>query len=100
MMPAETRERHGTRINTPPGELSVAHTLAAPVDPQTIAGDLAAVSMSRPGRWTPSEQVLEAAVQQDLGDGHLYANGASDLAFRNQFRAWKRYMTEGAAGDG
>ncbi len=35
--------------------------------------------------------------EEDLGDGHLYAKGSSDLAFRNQFRAWKRYMT-GAGG--
>lgn len=33
---------------------------------------------------------------EDLGDGHIYAKGSSDLAFRNQFRAWKQYMGEGA----
>lgn len=32
---------------------------------------------------------------EDLGDGHIYARGSSDLAFRNQFRAWKDYMSEG-----
>ncbi|HOP19893.1 MAG TPA: hypothetical protein PK585_07410, partial [Amphiplicatus sp.] len=32
---------------------------------------------------------------EDLGDGHTYARGSSDLAFRNQFRAWKAYMSEG-----
>ena len=29
---------------------------------------------------------------EDLGDGHTYAKGSSDLAFRNQFRAWREYM--------
>ena len=32
---------------------------------------------------------------EDLGEGHIFAKGSSDLAFRNQFRAWKRYMSEG-----
>ncbi|GJL93712.1 MAG: oxidoreductase [Hyphococcus sp.] len=34
---------------------------------------------------------------EDLGNGHIYAKGSSDLAFRNQYRAWKRYMSEGAS---
>ena len=34
---------------------------------------------------------------EELGDGHAYAKGSSDLAFRNQYRAWKHYMSEGAA---
>ncbi len=34
---------------------------------------------------------------EDLGDGHVYAKGSSDLAFRNQYRAWKMYMSQGAA---
>ncbi len=38
--------------------------------------------------------------EEDLGDGHLYAKGSSDIAFRNQFRAWKRYMSEEASLDG
>lgn len=29
---------------------------------------------------------------ENLGEGHLYARGSSDLAFRNQFKAWKQYM--------
>ncbi len=33
---------------------------------------------------------------EDLGEGHLYARGSSDLAFRNQFKAWKHYMSQGA----
>ncbi len=33
---------------------------------------------------------------EDLGGGHTYAKGSSDLSFRNQWRAWKRYMIEGA----
>lgn len=32
---------------------------------------------------------------EELGGGHLYARGSSDLAFRNQFRAWKEYMNQG-----
>ena len=37
---------------------------------------------------------------EDLGDGHIYAKGSSDLAFRNQYRAWKNYMMEGGRSDG
>ena len=37
---------------------------------------------------------------EDLGDGHIYAKGSSDLAFRNQYRAWKNYMMDGGRSDG
>ena len=33
---------------------------------------------------------------EDLGDGHIYAKGSSDLAFRNQYRAWRDYMSKEA----
>ncbi len=29
---------------------------------------------------------------EEIGDNHLYAKGSSDLSFRNQFKAWKKYM--------
>jgi phenylpropionate dioxygenase-like ring-hydroxylating dioxygenase large terminal subunit len=29
--------------------------------------------------------------------GHAYARGSSDISFRNQYKAWKKYMTAGAA---
>ncbi|MFZ5616737.1 MAG: aromatic ring-hydroxylating oxygenase subunit alpha [Pseudomonadota bacterium] len=31
---------------------------------------------------------------EDVGDGEICAKGSSDLSFRNQWRAWKRYMSE------
>ena len=31
---------------------------------------------------------------EDLGHGHTYAKGSSDLAFRNQMKAWLNYMRE------
>lgn len=33
---------------------------------------------------------------EDLGDRHYYARGSSDISFRNQYRVWKKYMSEGA----
>jgi phenylpropionate dioxygenase-like ring-hydroxylating dioxygenase large terminal subunit len=33
--------------------------------------------------------------EEEIEHGHLFARGSSDLSFRNQYRAWKRYMTEG-----
>lgn len=30
---------------------------------------------------------------EDIGDGGRYAKGSSDLSFRNQWSAWKRYMS-------
>lgn len=32
---------------------------------------------------------------EEIEPGHFYARGSSDISFRNQYRAWKRYMTEG-----
>ena len=32
---------------------------------------------------------------EEIALGHFYAKGSSDMSFRNQYRAWKRYMTEG-----
>jgi phenylpropionate dioxygenase-like ring-hydroxylating dioxygenase large terminal subunit len=32
---------------------------------------------------------------EDLGGGHTYAKGSSDISFRNQYKAWKSYMSEG-----
>jgi len=34
---------------------------------------------------------------EEIGPGHFYARGSSDLPFRNQYRAWKRYMSIGEA---
>lgn len=42
--------------------------------------------------WLPLNRDLGR--DDDMGDGYLYAQGSSDLAFRNQLAAWKRYMTE------
>jgi benzoate/toluate 1,2-dioxygenase alpha subunit len=33
--------------------------------------------------------------EETLGEEHLYANGSSDIAFRNQFAAWRHYMEQG-----
>jgi len=33
---------------------------------------------------------------EEIEPGHRYAKGSSDISFRNQYAAWKRYMTEGA----
>ncbi len=41
----------------------------------------------------------DAGRDEDLGDGHIYAKGSSDLAFRNQYRAWKAYMMNGGQSD-
>lgn len=32
---------------------------------------------------------------EEIGPGHFYAKGSSDISFRNQYRAWKQYMMEG-----
>jgi phenylpropionate dioxygenase-like ring-hydroxylating dioxygenase large terminal subunit len=32
---------------------------------------------------------------EEIEPGHFYAKGSSDLSFRNQYRAWKEYMTPG-----
>lgn len=42
--------------------------------------------------WIPVDRDLHA--DEDLGDGHIYAKGSSDLAFRNQLKAWKTYMAK------
>ncbi len=44
--------------------------------------------------WIPMHR--DFGRDEDLGDGHAYARGSSDLSFRNQWRAWVHYMTEGA----
>lgn len=33
---------------------------------------------------------------EEIAPGHFYAKGSSDISFRNQYRAWKKYMTGGA----
>lgn len=33
---------------------------------------------------------------EEIAPGHFYARGSSDISFRNQYRAWKKYMSEGA----
>lgn len=33
---------------------------------------------------------------EEIAPGHRYARGSSDISFRNQYRAWKKYMTGGA----
>ncbi|MGD9799488.1 MAG: aromatic ring-hydroxylating dioxygenase subunit alpha [Parvularculaceae bacterium] len=33
---------------------------------------------------------------EEIAPGHYYARGSSDISFRNQYRAWKKYMSEGA----
>ncbi|MEM9529716.1 MAG: aromatic ring-hydroxylating dioxygenase subunit alpha [Pseudomonadota bacterium] len=42
--------------------------------------------------WIPLNRDLHA--DEDLGDGHTYAKGSSDLAFRNQLKAWRDYMSQ------
>lgn len=42
--------------------------------------------------WLPLNRDLGR--DEDMGDGYLYAQGSSDLAFRNQLAAWKHYMAE------
>lgn len=35
--------------------------------------------------------------EEEIEDGHYYAKGSSDLAFRNQFKAWQSYMKKEGA---
>ncbi|MEM7705403.1 MAG: aromatic ring-hydroxylating dioxygenase subunit alpha [Pseudomonadota bacterium] len=40
--------------------------------------------------WIPLSRDINS--DEELEPGHYYAKGSSDLAFRNQLKAWKQYM--------
>lgn len=52
-------------------------------------------NLTRGGDWVSQHRY--AGTDQILEDGAVSINGTSDLPMRNQFRAWKHYMTESDA---
>lgn len=61
-------------------------------DDQEVYGRQQSGLQAQGNDWMPLSRDLGR--DEDMGDGYLYAQGSSDLAFRNQLAAWKNYMGE------
>ncbi len=61
-------------------------------DDQEVYGRQQSGLLAQGNDWLPLNRDLGR--DEDMGDGYLYAQGSSDLAFRNQLAAWKSYMSE------
>ncbi|MEZ5922174.1 MAG: aromatic ring-hydroxylating dioxygenase subunit alpha [Parvularculaceae bacterium] len=46
--------------------------------------------LSEGGDWVTMHR--DFGKDEEIAPGHLFARGSSDISFRNQYRAWRRYM--------
>lgn len=49
--------------------------------------------MSESNDWVTMHR--DFGKDEEIAPGHYYARGSSDISFRNQYRAWREYMTKG-----